>query len=263
MKNKIFYEGSRTYYYASRFFPKKLREEITTLYAFVRCVDDFVDATPPKKKEFDEWNHLWQQAWNGEQISNSVINDFIILAKEKDFDKKWIEGFMASMQFDVEKNRCESIKESIWYMYGSAEVIGLMMAKIMHLPEQSYEKAALLGRAMQYINFIRDIDEDNKLRKKYIIQNTTPRSNDDKEKFCIEIQKEIERYEQWNTEAKKGFSFIPYRPLVAIMTATEMYEWTALQIKKDPLIVFKKKIKPTKTRIIVTGIKNMVKAAWT
>ena len=55
------------------------------------------------------------------------------------------------------------MEELIDYMYGSAEVVGLMMARIMGINREADFCARMLGRAMQYINFIRDIDEDGKL----------------------------------------------------------------------------------------------------
>lgn len=261
-KEQIFAKGSKTYYTASKFFPKQLRENVTTLYAFVRCVDDFVDSQPQDIDSFEKWDRLWQQAWQGTPAKVDIIDDFVHLAKEFDFKEQWIAAFMASMRFDVEGKVCHSLEESIWYMYGSAEVIGLMMAKIMDIPEDALEHAAMLGRSMQYINYIRDIAEDNKLGRKYLMGNLTPQTPEEQEEFCRQVHKELLRYETWRKTGRQGFKYIPYAPRVAIMTADDMYSWTGRQIKKNPLKVFEKKIKPSKLRIMSTGLKNMVKALW-
>lgn len=254
---QIFAKGSRTYYTASRFFPKQLREEVTTLYAFVRVVDDFVDKQPVDKNSFIRYEHEWEVAWKGMPVKDPIISDFILLAKEKKFKKEWIQAFFASMRFDLEKKTCENMKDSLWYMYGSAEVVGLMMAKIMNLPAEAMDSAALLGRSMQYINFIRDVDEDNNLQRKYL-----PKSVTNGAAFRKDMKEYIATFLDWQHQAEHGFKYIPYHARVAIMTASDMYKWTAKQIEKNPDIAFVKKVKPSKSRIIQTGLKNMVEALW-
>ncbi len=72
------------------------------------------------------------------------------------------------MEHDLSESSCETLEDVLTYIYGSAEVIGLFMARIMDLDEASFPYAAMLGRAMQYINFIRDIAEDNELGRRYL-----------------------------------------------------------------------------------------------
>jgi 15-cis-phytoene synthase len=149
-------------------------------------------------------------------------------------------------------------------MYGSAEVIGLMMAKILGLPQASFHAARLLGRAMQYINFIRDIQEDIDLCRVYLPQDQLEKfgirslnfqeAHLNKESFSKFIREQIKTYFIWQKEAESGYSFIPKKHLVPIRTAAEMYKWTAKKIYADPLIVFRKKVKPSRSRILVKGV---------
>jgi phytoene synthase len=259
---EVFARGSKTYYNASKFFPSKLRHEVTILYSFVRIVDDFVDTQPANAKAFLSWELLWQQAWKGQPSNIKEIDEFVHLAKKRRFKKEWIESFFASMRFDLEKHTCHSQKECEWYIHGSAEVIGLMMAHLMRVPKQAHNYAATLGKSMQYINFIRDIDEDRKMKRKYLQLNMFPKTAKENAKFIEEVRSTLQQYTIWKEEAEKGFKFIPYTARVAVMTANDMYKWTAEQINKNPLRVFDKKIKPSKTRIHLAGIKNMVKALW-
>jgi phytoene synthase len=184
------------------------------------------------------------------------------LAKKRRFEKEWITGFFASMRFDLDKKVCTSQKMCEWYIYGSAEVIGLMMANLMRVPLQARESAAKLGKAMQYINFIRDIDEDQQLNRKYLQLNMQPKTTSEKVQFERDVRKALTLYFSWNAQAEKGFKFIPYRYRIAVMTASDMYKWTGKQIEKSPLRVFETKIKPKKLRILLTGMKNMVKGIW-
>jgi phytoene synthase len=259
---EVFAKGSKTYYNASKFFPKNTRKEVTTCYAFVRIVDDFVDDIPPKPKEFNKWDALWQQSWNGKKSNIQTIDNFVFLAKKKGFEKEWVTSFFKSMRFDLDNEICKNKQDSIDYMYGSAEVIGLMMAKILNLSKESLPYAGVLGRSMQYINFIRDIDEDNNLKRRYLpgSYSLNPKTIKQKNKFITQIRKEIQQYYVWEKKGSKGYKFISYAPRVAIMTASDMYKWTAHKIEKNPLVVFERKVKPSKTRILFTGLKNCIKA---
>ncbi|MFN3660156.1 MAG: phytoene/squalene synthase family protein, partial [Brevinematales bacterium] len=156
-----------------------------------------------------------------------------------------------------------SLEETCQYMYGSAEVIGYFMAKIMGLPEEAFAYAALLGRSMQYINFIRDIAEDLSFGRTYLPLSESP-FPDFREETCRTnptafekyIHKQISRYFEWQKEAEKGYRYIPYRMLIPIKTAADMYRWTAKKIAKDPWIVYKKKVKPPKWRILMQILIN-------
>ncbi|WP_276308956.1 phytoene/squalene synthase family protein [Sphaerochaeta halotolerans] len=126
----------------------------------------------------------------------------------------------------------------------------------------------MLGRAMQYINFIRDIAEDNGLGRRYLPLLDTPlealsekEAKKNPEAFSAFIRREIERYQGWQKEAAKGYSYIPRRYRIPIMTATDMYCWTASQIAKDPFIVFESQVKPPKFRILRKGVAHLLGVA--
>ena len=263
----IFKRGSKTYYYSSIFFPKQVREDVSTLYSFVRMADDYVDAIPQKKKEFFDFVSQYHKALEeGKESGNLVIDEFIKLIKKQDFDPDWIDAFLHSMAMDTYKDSYDTIDELKEYLYGSAEVIGLMMAKIMDLPEESYESARYLGRAMQYINFIRDVEEDIRLNRLYLPRNTLEEYglqslnyeeiSGNKKNFKGFINEQIDLYFEWQKKAEEGFKYIPRRYLIPIKTASDMYKWTARKIRIAPFIVYENKIKPSKLLIVKQGLSN-------
>jgi len=138
------------------------------------------------------------------------------------------------------------------------------MCKILNIPEEAYPYACMMGRNMQYINFIRDLDEDQDLGRRYIPLNGFNLPNLEKdtalshaEEFKKFILGQTDLYMGWQKEAEKGYAMIPKRYLVAIKTASDMYNWTAREIRKDPLVVFRKKVKPSKIRIFWQLFKNL------
>ena len=154
-----FKRGSKTYFYSSIFFSKEVRDDVFALYSFVRKADNFVDVMPQLKDEFYRFKDAYVDALRGKTSSDIIINSFVSLMRRKSLKREWVDAFFESMEMDLTKQRYETIEETLHYVYGSAEVIGLMMANIMDLDPQSYPCAQYLGRAMQYINFIRDIEE--------------------------------------------------------------------------------------------------------
>jgi len=264
----IFKTGSVTYFNSSLFFPKEIKKDVFALYAFVRKADDFVDKVPADSQGFFSYKKAYQKANKGIRVNDKTITDFVSLKKKSKFEEKWIDAFLAAMESDLNHTHSKSLKQSLEYMYGSAEVIGLMMARILDLPDKAQMSARMLGRSMQYANFIRDIAEDYELGRNYFpatdmrkfklkdLSEKTARSNP--KQFKKFLQHQIKNYSTWQAEAETGFSYIPYRVLIQIKTASDMYKWTIKQIKEDPFVVYKRKVKPNKLRVFSQIIRNLV-----
>lgn len=263
LQQDTFKRGSTTYFNSSVFFPAKVRRDVTVLYAFVRVADNFVDAVPQQQREFEEFRRRYRAAASGMPTGDRVIDDYVELARRKGFEPGWTEAFLDSMELDLAVGEYESLDQTLVYIYGSAEVIGLFMARVLDLPEASLPSARMLGRAMQYINFIRDIDEDNRLKRRYLPVTATDLSSltaDEaaakRESFVSFVRREIERFAAWQREAEEGFRYIPRRYLIAIKTASDMYKWTARRIAADPFVVFTRSVKPRRSRIVLQALFN-------
>ncbi len=262
---ETFKKGSKTYFNSSIFFPPEVRKDVFILYGFVRVADNFVDAVPPDAESFYAFRDKYRRALGGQRSGDVIVDDFVELMKRKEFKPEWADAFLRSMEMDLEKSEYDTLDETLEYIYGSAEVIGLFMASILGLPEESFYAARMLGRSMQFINFIRDIEEDLELGRRYIpLTGSTLSSLRQEEtaahpdEFIRFHRMQIDLYKKWHAEAEKGYTFIPRRYLVPIKTAEDMYMWTAEKIAEDPFIVYKKKVKPSKPRIILRIIRNTV-----
>lgn len=264
----IFKKGSTTYFYSSIFFPESLKKDVFTFYSFVRTADDLVDAIPQDVKGFHAFVREYRLALRSMSVNNSIVTNFVALMREKAIDEDLVDAFLDAMESDLTKHSYQTLSEIKKYMFGSAEVIGIIMCKLMQLPSESYPYGAKLGRAMQYVNFLRDIKEDISLGRTYIpIQElkkfglTTmhfPNNEEEKKNVIACIRSQIAVYRIWQKEAEEGFGYIPKRYKIAIKTASDMYTWTADTIYKDPLVVFTKKVKPSKLRIIHQAIRNSI-----
>lgn len=259
----IFRKGSRTYFHSSRFFPKAVREDVSILYGFVRTADDHVDAVPQRADAFNAFAERFRAARGGRPSGDPVVDGFAALERRLEFDPGWADAFLRSMAMDLEKSRYESVEETLAYIHGSAEVIGLMMASLMALPPESHPSAARLGRAMQYINFIRDFAEDRGLGRRYLpLDGADPRIADESyarehpEDFAAFLRGHLNRYRIWQKEAVAGYAYIPRRYRIPVAAAADMYWWTAERIERNPLSVFDRQIKPSRLRVWLAVLRN-------
>jgi phytoene synthase len=264
----IFKKGSKTYFYSTFFFPKVVKEDVSILYGFVRKADDFVDTIPQQVDSFMDFKARYRRALSGERTGDIVIDSFVDLMDRKGFEESWVEAFLQSMEDDITISSYETLRRLERYLYGSSEVIGLMMARVMDLPEESHTAARYLGKAMQYINFIRDIEEDLGLGRSYFPSREMDRFGLDglnyeetsrkPEAFRGFASAQIDRYFSWMETAEAGFKHIPRRYLIPIKTASDMYKWTARKIAANPFIVYRKKVKPSLNRIVYTALWNAI-----
>jgi len=261
---ETFKKGSKTYFNSSLFFPASVRRDVFRLYGFVRTADDFVDSTPQDTDGFYDFKTRYRAAMNGQPTGDPIIDGYAELSLRKGFKPAWTDAFLRSMEMDLHKNEYNTLEETLEYIYGSAEVIGFFMSRILGLPEEAYPYAALQGRAMQYINFIRDIKEDWELGRRYLpLENTGLKklnpayAERHPELFKQFHSKQIHLYRSWQKEAEKGYTYIPRRYRIPIKTAARMYMWTAEQIEQNPFIVFTKQVKPSRPRIYLSMLHHI------
>ncbi len=262
---KIFKKASTTFYNSSMFFPEDVRSDVVTLYAFVRIADNFVDNEKPDADGIKEFIKNTKSALRTGKSSDEIIHGFVELSNRKRFETEWINAFLNAMVQDLTVKQYDSYKDLQKYMFGSAEVIGLMMAKILDLPQESERYARYQGEAFQLINFIRDVGDDLARGRVYLPQEDLQKfglkklssSIRIKQAFEDLIQSELDRFFEIQSKAEEGYKYIPKKYLVPIKTASDMFVWTAQEIQKNPSIVLHKQIKPSTKRVKMQFMRNM------
>src|SRR5688572_24468940 len=176
---------------------KKFHFPICAIYGFVRFADEIVDT-------FFEYNQetlfevFCQNTWQAieEKISlNPVLHAFQLVVNKYKIDHEYIEAFLQSMRMDLKKQQYhrELYQE---YIYGSAEVVGLMCLRVFcegnnALFDELKEAARSLGAAFQKVNFLRDIKSDYQERHRVYFPGVDFTSFDNKTK--LEIEADINR----------------------------------------------------------------------
>lgn len=149
-----------------RVFDKKYRDPIYAIYGFVRFADEIVDTFHdyPKEQLLEQFRKDTYSAIDKGVCLNPVLHAFQQTVKKYHIDIELIDAFLDSMEMDLHFHQYE---DSMYkkYIYGSAEVVGLMCLKIFtegnrELYETLKESACSLGSAFQKINFLRDMKSD-------------------------------------------------------------------------------------------------------
>ena len=166
MSKKMTKAYSTSFSLGIKAFAKEYRDPIYAIYGFVRLADEIVDsfhdynkAELIKQFRIDTFNAI------KEGIStNPVLHSFQLVVNKFQIDNKLIDAFLKSMEMDLDKS---SYNREIYdtYIYGSAEVVGLMCLKVfVNGDEFKYLEllypAKMLGSAFQKVNFLRDIKSD-------------------------------------------------------------------------------------------------------
>ncbi len=149
-----------------KMFSTELRAPIYAIYGFVRFADEIVDTFHDKDKAklLKDFKIDTFRAINEKVSLNPVLHCFQEIVNNYNIDHSLIYGFLESMEMDL--NKTIYTKEDLdKYIYGSAEVIGLMCLKVFlkgddHKYENLSPSARALGSAFQKINFLRDMKSD-------------------------------------------------------------------------------------------------------
>ncbi|GAA3538233.1 phytoene synthase [Aeromicrobium flavum] len=158
---------------ASRLLNGPVRTRVRNIYALVRVADEIVDAPRPQadpadqERLLDDLHAEVHQALRTGHSANLVVHAFALTARSCGIGPDLIDPFFASMRTDLFRVEHDE-KSFAEYVYGSAEVVGLMCLRafLSGRPNADREYAELapgaqrLGAAFQKVNFLRDLAAD-------------------------------------------------------------------------------------------------------
>ncbi|WP_284653401.1 phytoene/squalene synthase family protein [Flavobacterium terrisoli] len=224
-----------------------IRQDIYNIYGFVRFADEIVDTFHDYDKEalFEMFEKDLASALANKISLNPILNSFQHTVHKYGIPQTMIDDFMKSMKLDLHKTVYKSFEEYNEYIYGSADVVGLMCLKVFVRGDgnkfRELEEAAMrLGSAFQKVNFLRDLKADYEDLNRTYFPNTDLSKLDECSKDAI--IKEIE------ADFQAGFEGILKLPLEAkfgVYTAYVYYKKLLSKLKKTPSL----EIKNTRIRV--------------
>jgi 15-cis-phytoene synthase len=167
-------EYSTSFSSAIRLLHHDMQQPIYNIYGFVRFADEIVDTfhNYDKASLLEEFKRDTYAAIQRGISVNPILNSFQQTVNIYNIEHDLIESFFHSMEMDLSQKRYDT-KNFNEYVYGSAEVVGLMCLYVFcEGKKELYDKlkysARSLGAAFQKVNFLRDIKADyNGLSRMY------------------------------------------------------------------------------------------------
>ena len=224
-----------------------IRQDIYNIYGFVRFADEIVDSFHDYNKEelFDLFEKDLAAALENKISLNPILNSFQHTVHKFHIPDDLIAAFMKSMKMDLVKTNYNTDAEYKEYIYGSADVVGLMCLKVfVNGDDTKYQElkegAMRLGSAFQKVNFLRDLKADYEDLSRTYFPNTdlTKLDETSKQNIISEIEADFEASYQ-------GIINLPIEAKFGDYTAYIYYKKLLSKLKKTP----SEEIKNTRIRV--------------
>ena len=234
---------STSFSLAVKMLSQKIQPDIHAIYGFVRFADEIVDSFHDYNKEelFNEFEKDLKKALDRGISMNPILNSFQHVVNTYKIDYELIDAFMKSMRADLHIQDYNSIEDYEEYIYGSADVVGLMCLKVfVNGDDEKYSDlkyaAEKLGSAFQKVNFLRDLKDDSELLNRtyfpHLEGQTINSSN--KEIIIAEIEKDF-------ADAYEGIVRLPLEAKFGVYTAYIYYSKLLKKIKRTAAEELKQK----------------------
>ncbi|UII80428.1 phytoene/squalene synthase family protein [Flagellimonas sp. CMM7] len=238
---------STSFSLATKMLSTSIRADIYNIYGFVRFADEIVDTFHDynKKELFKNFEKAMEDAIANKISLNPILNSFQNTYHKYDIPHHLIEAFMKSMRMDLSKKKYNTFEEYQEYIYGSADVVGLMcLCVFVNGDKEKYEElkvpAMALGSAFQKVNFLRDLKADYEVLERTYFPNTNLMELDEtsKERIVDEIKADF-------SVGYTGIVKLPDEAKFGVYTAYKYYNKLLKKLQSTPPL----EIKNTRIRV--------------
>ena len=227
---------STSFSIAVSFFDKATRDAIYSIYGFVRFADEIVDTFDGYDQKYllEKFESDYYEAYSMGISLNPILHSFQQTVKHYQIPNHLVQAFLVSMKADLNKKNYTNRDEIDQYIYGSAEVVGLMCLRVFTNKDEVFynelEKPAMkLGAAFQKVNFLRDLKEDVQMLDRQYFPEFYSNTFDDKIKAIIIKDIEIDFASSY-----KGIKKLPNNAKLAVLIAFYYYMRLLNKIKETP-----------------------------
>jgi len=232
---------STSFSLATKMLSKSIRQDIYNIYGFVRFADEIVDSFHDfdKKDLFNKFEYDLELALANKISLNPILNSFQHTFHRHNIDKSLVDSFMKSMRMDLYKSKYLTEEEYKAYIYGSADVVGLMCLKVFVKGNQEKyseltQTAMALGSAFQKVNFLRDLKADHEdLSRTYFPNTDLSNLNETSKQVIInDIEKDF-------AKGLEGIKKLPIEAKFGVFMAYRYYRQLLKKLKRTPALEIK------------------------
>ncbi|MGO4184593.1 phytoene/squalene synthase family protein [Paenibacillus sp. TAF43_2] len=243
-------KGSSSFYKAFRYLPSPRREAVYVIYAFCRMIDDAVDEPQSSPYTIDEleqhFNRLDQAADHFIWPSLRWLFDTFPLSKKPFFRQ------MEGQRRDLSFTHYETMEQLEDYCYLVAGTVGEMLLPVLHdQPDiQVIEAGIWLGKAMQIVNIVRDVGEDQSRGRRYLPLELLARHHYSEidfemgvvdERFQHLVQELDTLSRSWFARGLRGLETYPASSAFSVELAASFYAAILDEVKAANYEVYKKR----------------------
>ncbi|MDG2172641.1 MAG: phytoene/squalene synthase family protein [Flavobacteriaceae bacterium] len=227
---------STSFSMACKMLSKNIRQDIYNIYGFVRFADEIVDSFHDYDRSmlFEEFNNDLERALKNKIHINPILNSFQITYHKYNINKELVTAFMDSMRKDLTVTKYNTQKEYENYIYGSADVVGLMCLKVFVKGDEKKYKilknyAMRLGSAFQKVNFLRDYKLDIEILKRSYFPNIQLNNLNEntKKEIITDIEMDFKN-------ALTGIKLLPIEAKFGVFMAYRYYNQLLKKLKNTP-----------------------------
>lgn len=232
---------STSFSLATKMLYSSIRYDIYNIYGFVRFADEIVDSFHDYDKEtlFNRFSDDLEHALKDKISLNPILNAFQHTYHKYNIDKSLVDAFMKSMRLDLHKSEYLTEEEYKAYIYGSADVVGLMCLKVFVKGDdvkynELKDTAMSLGSAFQKVNFLRDLKADFEGLDRTYFPNTDLNNLDEQSKQAIidDIEADFEK-------GLSGIKKLPIEAKFGVFMAYRYYHQLLKKLNKTPALQIK------------------------
>lgn len=227
---------STSFSLASKMLGPSIQQDIHNIYGFVRFADEIVDTFHDydKRDLLDRFEQDLHRAIEDKISLNPILNSFQETVNKYDITPDMYGAFIQSMRLDLDKSVYLTDEEYRNYIYGSADVVGLMSLKVFVKGDnekyQSLKEDAMrLGSAFQKVNFLRDLKADLDMLERSYFPNTNLHdlNEEDKARLIAEIKDDFDA-------GLRGIKRLPIEAKLGVYTAYIYYRRLLTRLEQTP-----------------------------
>lgn len=233
---------------ATRLLGRRHRQHVRNIYALVRVADELVDgvaadagapateASQALEQLIDDTHRAMETGFSG----NLIVHAFATTARACEIDRTLTEPFFTSMRSDLDAVGTSELRtfdrdEHRDYVYGSAEVVGLMclavFTRFSRLSESERDElehgARQLGAAFQNVNFLRDLADDTARLGRSYLTAAEPLTDADRDRWVSTIRSQLD-------EARRALPLLPADARRAVLSALDLFAALTTRVASTP-----------------------------
>ena len=250
--------GSKSFYFATRFFPPDLARSAHAVYWFCRTTDDLVDEAPSVeqgRRDLAEWEEAVRSGFMGTRPQNPILRAFFDTVDRHGIPSQYPLELIEGCRMDLNQVRYRNFAELRVFCYRVASTVGLMMCHVIGFRQPGFEevgipKAIDLGIAMQLTNILRDVGDDLRLGRIYLPADEMEefgyspedlaacRINDP---FRRLMAAQAKRARDYYSSAEPGIALLNPRGAYSVKIASDVYRQILAVIERNQYQVFERR----------------------